>query len=151
MNTLNHAATGATIAVVAGNPVIALPLAFASHFALDALPHHGHPGNGGYPEAFKHKKLTFLSLSYELIGLPILLFFLVGQPWFVWIASVLAISPDFKWPYRYWFFERKGKKPPEADKLTKFHQWVQWCERPWGIVVEIAYSIFILLVIWRLV
>lgn len=150
MNTLNHSATGAVIAVVTGNPVAVLPLAFVSHFVLDALPHHGHPGNGGYPEALKHRKLTFFSLGYELIGFSILLFLLIGQPWFVWVAALLALTPDLKWPYRYWFYERKGNEPPEADILTKFHQWIQWCERPWGIIVEIGYSIIVLFTLWRL-
>lgn len=151
MNVLNHSATGAALAIATGQPAIALPLAFASHFVLDALPHHGHPGNGGYPEALKHKKLTFFSLGYEAIGLPILIWLLIGQSWFVWLAAVLAVSPDLKWPYRYWFFERKGLEPPKLDKLSRFHQWIQWCERPWGIVVEILYSMGILWLIWRLV
>ncbi len=151
MNTLNHSATGAAIALAISQPAVALPLAFASHFLLDALPHHGHPNNGGYTEALKHKKLTFFSLGYDVVGLIILLSLLIGQAWYVWAAAFVAILPDLKWPYRYWFFERKGKKPPEADKLTKFHQWVQWCERPWGLVIEIAYSAVILWIIWRVV
>jgi hypothetical protein len=34
-----HAALGAAIAVKIGNPLIALPLAFLSHFPLETLPH----------------------------------------------------------------------------------------------------------------
>lgn len=34
-----HAVVGAAIATAIPNPVIALPLAFASHFALDMVPH----------------------------------------------------------------------------------------------------------------
>jgi hypothetical protein len=34
-----HALVGAAIAVAIPNPVIALPLAFASHFVLDMVPH----------------------------------------------------------------------------------------------------------------
>ncbi len=152
MNTLNHSATGAIIAIAAANPVIALPLAFVSHFVLDALPHNGYPGGGGYGEALEHRRRTFLTLAgYDLVGVALLAYLLFGQPWFVWAAAFLAVSPDLKWPYRYWFFERKGNEPPEADWLTKFHKWVQWCERPWGILIEITYSVIILWILWRLI
>ncbi len=150
MNTLNHAAAGAGISLAVSQPLLALPMAFVSHFVLDALPHHGHPNNGGYIEALKHKRLTYFSLGYESVGLVFLISLLFGQPWYVWMAGIIAVSPNLKWPYRYWFYERKGNLPPEADALTKFHQWVQWCERPWGIAVEICFSIFILFTVARL-
>lgn len=149
MNTLNHSATGASIAITLGNPAVALPLAFVSHFVLDALPHYGYPNNGGYVEALKHKKYILFSMGYETLGFLILIILLLGQSWLVWIAALVALSPDLKWPYRYWFFERKGQDPPEADVVTKFHQWVQWCERPWGIIAEIAFSVIILMTLWR--
>ncbi len=36
---LPHAAVGATIAVLIPNPLLAVPLAFASHFVMDLFPH----------------------------------------------------------------------------------------------------------------
>ena len=39
MTATNHVATGVLIAVVVPDPWVALPLAFASHFVCDALPH----------------------------------------------------------------------------------------------------------------
>ncbi len=41
MTGFNHAVTGALIAGAVGNPFLAIPLAFASHFVLDAIPHFG--------------------------------------------------------------------------------------------------------------
>ena len=40
----NHMVTGAVIALVVKQPALALPLAFLSHFVLDALPHYGERG-----------------------------------------------------------------------------------------------------------
>lgn len=37
----NHALTGAAIAVVIKQPILAIPLAFVSHFICDAIPHFG--------------------------------------------------------------------------------------------------------------
>ena len=38
MTATNHALTGAIIGLVIGEPVLAIALAFASHFICDALP-----------------------------------------------------------------------------------------------------------------
>lgn len=40
----NHALTGSLIGLVVGNPLIAVPLGVASHYAMDSLPHFGFPG-----------------------------------------------------------------------------------------------------------
>jgi hypothetical protein len=37
----NHVVTGALIATAVAQPAAAIPLALASHFVLDALPHYG--------------------------------------------------------------------------------------------------------------
>jgi hypothetical protein len=39
MTATGHALIGTVIAAKFGNPALAIPIAFASHFAADALPH----------------------------------------------------------------------------------------------------------------
>jgi len=133
MTTSNHLFTGALIALTVRQPTLAVPLAFLSHFVLDALPHYGYDGEG-YGYAFKHK-LTYAMEAVNLIGVPLLLYLIWGQPVWVWLAAVAALSPDFMWVYRYFWFERKGLEPP-AGPVTRFHKWIQWCEVRWGIAVE---------------
>jgi hypothetical protein len=41
MTATNHVITGAILVAAIKNPVVALPLALASHFVLDYLPHFG--------------------------------------------------------------------------------------------------------------
>jgi hypothetical protein len=147
MTTSNHIYTGAVIALAVQNPILALPLAFASHFVLDALPHYGYDGEG-YGEAVKHK-LTFVMESVNIIGIPLLVYLLWGQSPWVWLAAVLAISPDFMWIYRYFWFERKGLVPP-AGPITRFHKRIQWCERKWGILVEVPFLIIVILTVVRI-
>jgi len=55
MTITNHILAGAIIGAVIKEPALALPIAFASHFVMDALPHFGYEGNKGYGEALKHK------------------------------------------------------------------------------------------------
>lgn len=145
MTTSNHIFTGAIIALVVKQPQIALPLAFVSHFVLDALPHYGYDGHG-YGAAFK-QRLTFVVESINIVGVPLLIYTLRGQSVWVWLAAILAISPDFMWVYRYFWFERKGLNPP-GGPLTRFHHWVQWCEVRWGWPIE--FGVFGLLA-WQLI
>ena len=145
MTTSKHLYAGALIALVIEQPVIALPLAFLSHFVLDAVPHYGHEGEG-YGDVFKHR-LTFVMEGINLFGVPLLLYLLLGQPWWVWASAIVALSPDFAWVYRYFWFERKGLKPP-AGPVTRFHLAIQRYEVEWGIIVE--YIVFGLLA-WTLV
>ncbi len=149
MNTLSHATIGATIALVTKEPLIALPLAFASHFVADTLPHFGYPGGGGYGELFK-RKLAIFSLGYDVIGICILLVLIAEQPWWVFAAVIFAVSPDFMWAYRYFWHERKGRVPP-SWRIVKFHQGIQWFEKPIGLLVEVPLSIVLLVLISRLV
>lgn len=132
----NHAVTGALIATAIDKPLLALPLALASHFALDALPHFGYPGHNGFGQALKYKisKMVAIADPLLLICLVVLLW-LSGATGYIYLAALLAAAPDIEWLYDYFRFERSGKKPP-SSWLAPFHKYIQWCERPWGIWVE---------------
>lgn len=149
MTASNHMITGALIALAVKQPILVIPLAFASHFILDALPHFGFPGKLGFPEALRHKPLTFTMEFIGIIGLIILAQLLYDQAWIVWLAAFVALSPDLMWPYVYIFFERKDKPHP-LGPISQFHHNIQWCERPWGIFVEISWFIGVFVVLQRL-
>lgn len=138
MTTSNHVLVGGSIALALHSSLLVIPLAFASHFVLDALPHYGYEGQG-YKVGFKHKT-TFIMEAFGLIGLLILLVTVNFFVWLTFIAAIVAVSPDFEWAYRYIFFERKNIKP-KSGFFTRFHQKIQWCERKWGIVFEILFFI----------
>lgn len=126
MTTANHLLAGALVAVSVKNPAL-------------ALPHFGYEGKG-YGEAFKHR-LIWIMEAFGLAGIIALLLILRGHGCLVYVAAVVAVSPDFRWPYRYFWFGRKGLKPPKADPITRFHQKAQWCEHPWGILIELPWFI----------
>jgi hypothetical protein len=141
MTISNHVVVASLIAVTINDPLIVLPLAFLSHYALDVLPHYGYGGNGGYTESFKHKE-TFIMEGLDLIGIVILLFTIDFSVWVVTAAIILSLLPDFEWPFRYIFYERKGLKPPNTI-TSRFHQKIQWCERRWGVFVEVVFFVII--------
>lgn len=143
MTTSNHIYAGAAIALAIKQPVLALPLAFASHFVLDALPHYGREGHGGYAEVVKYR-LTLIFEAVNLVGIPLLIYLLWGQAWWVWAAALLAISPDFVWVYRFVRYERHGLELP-TGRLTHIHIAIQRYERAWGVAVEIP---VLVLLVW---
>lgn len=152
MTATNHALVGAVIAVTINKPWLALPLAFASHFALDSLPHFGYPGHGGFSEALKYKTSKVVALADPVLFLVLFMVLVsFAVPGYVYAAAALAASPDVEWLYSYLWFERSGNKRAPKSFLAGFHESIQWCERPWGIWVEAAWLvIFSTLLIWLL-
>jgi hypothetical protein len=144
MNVSNHVLVGSGIALAIHHPIAALPLAAASHFILDILPHFGYH-RGGYQEVFKHR-LTYIAVLLDIIGVMILLFTIVTMNWLVFTAGVIAALPDTVWLNRYFRYERK-EKPLDETWLTRMHDRIQWGERPWGLLIEIVFfvSVFVLI------
>jgi len=148
MTIINHAAVGAGIALLVKQPLLAVPLAFLSHFFLDAFPHFGIVGDSTYEKIFKFKR-TYVMVLIDFLGVLVLTVLLWGQPWYVFASALAAVSPDAMWLYRYFGFERFGKKPPKPGPLTRFHQKIQWGERLWGVYLEVPITIFLLILIER--
>lgn len=131
-----HVAVGFLIGIVVKEPFIAMSAAILSHYVLDALPHFGYY-NKGYAYTFRHKlpRFVYAADMFILITLMLLVW---GQPWIVWLCGLLAIAPDVAWPIRYFLFERTGKQlTTEGSKINMWHVHIQWCERPWGWIVEL--------------
>jgi hypothetical protein len=133
MTATNHVVTGAVIGAAVGQPWLALPLAFASHFAMDALPHYG---------VSDHKSKKFLYSLFIDMGLAsgFLLSILLMQPqhWPLLLAcAVAAASPDLN-HLPNWLRELKNK-PLKQGRIAYWSARIQWCERDWGIAVELVW------------
>lgn len=143
MTGTNHGLFGASIGIVFINyPLVALPLAFASHFLLDALPHSGFDDLGGHLKA--SKKLFHGSLVIDALLLTISFLVLVANhaPLLVYACWFLAGSPDIAWAYRYIIKEKGGKiKPAKMNWLNRFHSKIQWSQTSKGWLLEIPVMI----------
>jgi len=141
MTATNHALAGSTIALVLHGSWLALPLALASHFILDALPHFG----SNHESAFRRSKQFSRFLSLDITGAVIIaLAVCLAQPphWeIVALSAFLATSPDIMWVGRFWR-ARHGQKDKPFKRwhwLMRFHSRIQWFERPIGAFVEVAW------------
>lgn len=126
---LPHTIVGAAIAAKVGNPYLALPLALASHFVMDMVPHWNPHLN---KEIAKYGKITTLTIWVLIVDVLLSLGagLLIGSKFLpdtnkflvVLACCFLAVLPDVaEAPY---FFLNKEWRP--MKKLVEFQSKIQF-------------------------
>lgn len=148
MNASNHMVTGAVIALTITEPLLTLPLALASHYVLDAMPHFGFERKGF--DVWRNHRSGFVLLAWDVgASVVVMTVLLLGtNSWLPLLAALMALSPDLVWPYRYFRYDVRGLDPPFSWP-TRIHLAIQWCEKPWGIWVEILFFIVAMIVLFQ--
>lgn len=127
----NHVLAGGIIGKYLPLP-LALPLAFTSHFALDALPHYGLPHHlRDVSVVWRMVFLIDFFASLCLIIIPIHF-----HSWKIFLCMLAAVVPDFIWVGRVIktrSFDMRGNQ----HWFSKLHAQIQNFERPWGVWVEL--------------
>jgi len=142
MTSTNHVTTGAVIALAVKQPQLAIPLAFASHFVMDAIPHFGIYEDDVLRRNKSRVFRTAVSIDVPVaIGLVFLLPHLAASHvawWIVFTSMVAAVAPDFQWIHRF-IREVRTKQWSPGGRFTQFHQGIQWFEHPVGIIPELIW------------
>jgi hypothetical protein len=138
MTASNHVLAGTAIALAVHQPILALPLAFGSHFVLDSLPHFALPGIT-FRDALRQKRFIAVE-SLDMIGLIVLVLTFNYTAWMTLAAAILAISPDFEWLFRELLSVVWGKQF-RSTIFSRFHKKIQWGERPWGFYFELVFFV----------
>jgi len=141
----SHALIGASLAKLAPNPYLGLPLAFLSHILTDLIPHWDlHTRKTNRP---KIKTITY-SLTDAFIG------YLVGYLLFsdsvplLYLASMMFIAQLPDWleaPYHVfdWHF-------PPFSSIKKLQSRLHFHSKlglPWGLIIQISTVLFIVLLV----
>lgn len=118
MTATAHSLVGAALAAKIGNPALAIPLAFASHFLLDCVPHW----DTGTHYHERPKKATFLYSGLDVaLGLGLSLLFFGNTISLSYLLLMIFVStlPDWlqspyifwgiKLPPFYWFYKIQSK------------------------------------------
>ncbi len=134
--------TGAVIAAAVQRPLLVIPLAFISHFMLDILPHFGvrHKNDterNAHPMFKTVLAIDLALVALLLIGLPLVMHQAVNW-WIVLVGMLTAWIPDTVWIHHF-LHDRKGIERTAPVWLTRFHQKIQWFERPLGIIAEVIW------------
>lgn len=115
---------------------------------MDALPHFGYPGNRGYGFAMKQKLTPTVSVVTLVTSIIVATWLVFHDQWFALAMGLVAVSPDMIGLYNYLVYEKKLRPISGLLKFfqVNFHRKIQWCERPWGVAIEIV--VFIALGLW---
>lgn len=139
MTATNHAVFGALTVAVVSNPVIGLPLAILSHFALDALPHFGaYSVASPTSREFKAIHATDAFLATTFILLVTFAGYRAGWTW--WLlptAAILAYLPDVVWFKHYQDDLRDAGD--DWGWFRKWHKKIQRWELSWGWIIEFVW------------
>lgn len=145
MTGTNHGMTGAVIALLVKEPLLAVPLSFASHFVCDAIPHFGVIDKPGEPDNELFTKKYDVILVADFLVAVAIMFILGGlfpsQKWVIWSCMVAAAIPDAMWAYYRLYVEKIRKHKPKYDPLARFHIFIQWSETHQGIILEIVWFV----------
>lgn len=150
MTAANHALTGTLIGLVVGNPWLAVPAAVASHFICDALPHYDVPGKTTAERIQSNFFLRFQILAGALLCGLIVLGLALTHPIHWLLAAICAFaaaSPDLLYVPRYLHVRKTGKDNVERFWFWRFHDRIQWFQRPIGGVVEVVWAFSALILI----
>ncbi|HSW37245.1 MAG TPA: hypothetical protein VLG37_02645 [Candidatus Saccharimonadales bacterium] len=150
MTAINHALTGAFIGFAVSNPAVAAPAAFLSHFVCDAIPHYDVTGSTDAKRIGSRMFLYIQIVGGAVLCVMLVLGLAILQPRHWLIAAVcafLAASPDLLYIPRFINVKRTGKDNVEQYWFWRFHNKIQWFQKPIGGVVEIAWFIGILMLV----
>jgi len=144
MLSTQHLLVGAAVVKAVPNPVISLPLAFLSHFALDSIPHWD-----GSPKAPFNKKTALGIILDYAFGVSLVLFFTSGfeNQGVILLGAFLGTLPDFilgAYNHAKGFFSRYSviRIPNE------FHMSIQRNVTFWpGLVVSVVTSLLAIFVL----
>jgi len=143
MTATGHALIGTVIAAKIGNPALAAPIALASHFAADALPHW----DTGYHRTHKGKGKFFIQsfldviLGFVLSYLLINFFFPTTNLTYAFFIILMAQLPDWL-TAPYLFLDMKFAPFRWIYKLQK--RFDRSLGMPWGVINQVAAVIFII-------
>lgn len=141
MTATNHALTGTVIALVVKQPLLAIPLAFLSHFVLDMILHLE---GRDLPKEWVLRVIGADLLIGNLLAifLPLLLVTNVSA-WTIFLCMVAAMSPDYIWCLRYIRIRDKDKVFDEPmSRFSNFHKGIQRQSLS-GYRVEVAWLVVV--------
>jgi len=128
MTGINHIITGGLIGALVPQPLIAIPLAFASHFLLDMLPHYGdHPSD--HLHASNHiRRIVRIDTWMGVLFFGALL--LLRPPHWpsMMLAAAAALLPDLMWLPNY-IRALRGQDQKPYNFMMRFHKRIQWAEK----------------------
>lgn len=125
-----HAGVGVVLAAITPTPLIGLPLAIASHYLLDALPHGDMRKPPHVLRITEGRRLVIT----ELIDLPLAALVVWKMttiysnlsPTVLVLGALAGILPDLLWGGKFLLEKLSWKIPVLTPWLDLHHRWHEW-------------------------
>jgi hypothetical protein len=141
MTGLNHALAGGLIGKFVPLPLV-MPLALASHFILDMLPHYG-------IDQEQRDKSLFWRIFFSVDALAtfcLAVYAIQSQHYAMFLGGLFATMPDYLWVGRI-IKTRSFNLSSHSNSFTRWHANIQRFERPWGIWIELPLTLILFYVV----
>lgn len=143
MTATGHALIGALIAAKIGNPVLAVPIAIASHLVADAFPHWDAGTNA---KKKSNNRLIFdaaLDVIISFILSYLIFHYIFPQTNLIYGFTMVLISQGFDWlTMPYYFF---GIKLPPFTWAYHFQKnFDNRLDKPWGVINQVAVLVLLI-------
>lgn len=142
-----HVASGAAISTLIPNPIVAVPVAFASHFVIDAIPHWQDVLKG---EIFTRRTKIVSSIDVALaVSVVLIMLLTTSHDYLLYgiVAGTIIETDVVVYP----FCEKRGWKKPWPKLISKLHGVVQNETRSlWGLLPQAAIFALSLLIVFSL-
>jgi hypothetical protein len=163
-----HVAAGLAIGAAVPDPRVAVPLAFVSHFVLDAVPHWDDIGLGLTEKNFKRiSRSAFKTITFDfLIALSLTLFFIYFSLPDIGVAATLAacfvaaILPDIyylplaffgkRWGWVVWVVRMQSRLQTSAKAPKAFGLLIQGVLVVVCLLIELQQILVQLPQTWRI-
>lgn len=133
MQAVNHTLTAGIIAVTIKQPALVAPLALASHFVLDSIPHFS--GRLAFGHGTKaYYRLIGIDGAVSIVAYLAMVAIWPHLWWAISVGMFFALLPDTLWP-----LATRVKQRGPLWAFFRFHKGIQWSETPRGAIVEIVY------------
>ena len=140
----NHTLTGILFGLTIDDIIVLAPVSVASHLALDAVPHFGHPSMKG---GFRSKPFLILGSCDFAASCIITAAACVTMPQravHILVGVIGAGLPDLTYIPIIVFGQKLVYKIPGYRAMIGFLARIQWFERPIGIISEYGWAALIM-------
>lgn len=144
MTATSHAVIGAVIAAKIGNPLLAIPIAFASHLIADRIPHWDPATN--IKKKGKERLLldSFIDVSLSFALAYLITYYFFPETNISYMFLIVVCSQFFDWlTAPYYFFNIKFAPFYLSYKFQKLFD--RKLDKPWGIAIQAVVVLIILL------
>lgn len=149
MTATGHAVIGTVIAASIPNPVLAIPIAVASHIAADLFPHWDTGTNKKLKSRQEFVAESFADLGLSFVAPLLMVTFLFPETNLIYTYIMVIAAQGFDWASAPFVF-LKIENPPIFKWFYRFQKsFDNRLDKPWGVIGQVAVLVALVVVAYQ--